>query len=185
MREISNRVLRQDWVDWKDLEWIQGDLKELAPENLEKLINSILKKNIVKAFHVWENNGKLYCLDGNHLKKALEKIEKSKLARIPSKLRADFIKCDSMKEAKEMVLLYSAVYAKIIEDKLFDFLSTNELLENWNSLSDMIELPYLDMDSFNTGFLMDDGQLNFDINDDPEKSGQDRKNRCPKCGYVF
>ena len=118
--ELKIRVLKQELIDWRSLHWMQGNLKEMTESQCEKLTHSVLTKNILKAFHVWEHDGKLWCLDGNHLRKVLELIEQKKLAKIPAKLPADFIDCENEQEAADCVLTYSAVYTSIIDEGLYE-----------------------------------------------------------------
>jgi DNA modification methylase len=150
MKELKNRVLKQALVDWRSLEWIQGNLKQLRPDRLEKLIHSIEENDIIKAFHVWEHDGKLACLDGNHLKVALEQVAKRGKIKIPSQLKADFIECEDLKAAHRLVLVYSAQYAEITHDGLAEFLATAELTQELPAFEQSINLPEIDLQAFQT-----------------------------------
>ena len=68
----------------------------------------------------------MWCLDGNHLKKALEAIRESGTT-IPQRVKADFIDCRDEKHAKELVLVYSSEYAKVIDQGLYEFVETEEI----------------------------------------------------------
>lgn len=183
--DIRNRVIRQELVDWRNLEWIQGSLKEMTEENFQKLLQSIRSNGIVKPFTVWENEGKIYCLDGNHLKKALEQLEKEKMI-LPKMLPADFIECKDMKEAKRLVLVYSAWYARITDEGLYDFLHTNDLASEFENLKLELSLPEIDLEDFEAGWIKDD-ILNENKIRDNEINTDNLKieNKCPKCGYEW
>lgn len=176
MNKIQNRVLKQDFVKWKELEWIQGDLKDLSDENFNKLHKSIKKNGIIKAFHVWENDGKIYCLDGNHLKKVLNKLLDDGDVEIPEKLKADFIHCDNMRDAEKLILIYSSFYAKITEDGLYNFLTQSGLNEEISDLIDQIEIPEMNIESYSNSWITDDFKIDeipdVEILGDSEKQAE-------------
>jgi hypothetical protein len=147
---IENKVIKQDWINLSDLKWIQGNLKKLEPKNFEKLITSIKENGIIKSFHVWQNpsTNETWCLDGNHLKKALEKIKESGVG-IPEKVKADFIDCQDEKHAKKLVLLYSAVYANVTEQGLSGFIIGENI--DFDSLSKEIRIPEIDIEDLIKG----------------------------------
>ena len=58
-------------IEYKKLEDLQGDLKTLPEENLEKLKKSILRFGFKIPKFVWIDNGHYYILDGHQTKKAL------------------------------------------------------------------------------------------------------------------
>ena len=65
--EIKSRIIKTIPIKWKDLEFIQQEnFKEWINDGDTKLIESILKYQFVDPFKVWENEGKLFCLDGKH-----------------------------------------------------------------------------------------------------------------------
>ena len=73
--KIQSKILKTEQIDWKKLEWLQGNLKELSKESFNKLKTSIVKNGFLMPFHVWEN-GKTWILDGHHRKRALEELQK-------------------------------------------------------------------------------------------------------------
>jgi hypothetical protein len=173
---IKNRVIKQDWVDLDSLEWIQGNLKEISKRNFKKLITSIIQNDIIKCFHVWERpGGGLWCLDGNHLKKALEAIRESGTP-IPQRVKADFIDCRDEKHAKELVLVYSASYAQIIEEGLYEFIETENL--EFKSIREQIRLADVDLAKFQAGYY-DEIQINEKEVDENIETDYE----CPRCGY--
>jgi hypothetical protein len=154
--EIKIRVLKQELIEWKALHWMQGNLKQMTEAQCEKLTQYVLTKNILKPFHVWEHDGKLWCLDGNHLRKVLELIEQKKLAKIPDKLPAVFIDCENEKEAADCVLTYSAVYTSIVDEGLYEFIHQYELQDEIPDLLKRIEIPGYDLQRFVDGYIFDE-----------------------------
>lgn len=118
---IQSKVLKTESIAWANLEFIQQeDFKEWFPSGDEKLRESLLKFQFVDPFKVWEYEGKLYCLDGRHRYLDLIHIQEQGID-VPDLLPGTFIDCADIKEAAELVLVYSSAYAKITQQGLFDF----------------------------------------------------------------
>lgn len=143
---IQSRILKTEPVRWKDLKFIQQEnFKEWHNNGDQKLQQSILKYQFVDPFKVWESEGVLYCLDGRHRFLDLTSIEASG-QEIPEMLPATFLDCADMKEAAELVLVYSSAYAKITQQGMFEFLQTFDL--SFPDLSNIINLPEFDEVAF-------------------------------------
>lgn len=124
---VSSRIIKTEPISWMDLEFIQQEnFKEWVPSGNQKLQDSLLKYQFIDPFKVWEQNGKLYCLDGRHRFLDLNHLKETGV-EIPDMLPATFIDCENIKEAAELVLVYSSQYAKITDQGLFDFVSKFEL----------------------------------------------------------
>ncbi len=125
--QIESRILKTELINWRELKFIQQEnFKEWVNNGSEKLIESILKYQFIDPFKVWQHKGINYCLDGRHRFLDLEKvIELGK--EVPALLPATFIDCSSMKEAAELVLVYSSAYAKITQQGLLDFVNNFDL----------------------------------------------------------
>ena len=64
---IQSRVIKLENTRWKDLKFLQdADFKQWVDKGDEKLLASILKYQFIDPFKVWEHEGVLYCLDGEH-----------------------------------------------------------------------------------------------------------------------
>ena len=61
-------------MDLADLQPLQGNLKELAAANFEKLKRSILKHGVTFPFFVWQNDGVNYILDGTQRDRVLSRM---------------------------------------------------------------------------------------------------------------
>ena len=176
MPEIRNKILRMVLVDWRAVEWFQGDLKEINPEAMAKLKASLVSNSFVQPFNVWEHSGKVSCLDGHHRKLAMEELLREG-HKIPAKLPANFIDCADEREAKKLVLIYSAIYATARMDTLADFMAGAGI--DLATLTAEMSLPDLDMDAFRVLYV-----------DDPKEKryGEDaaagvKVHKCPQCGH--
>ncbi len=152
--EIKSRVIKTESINWRELQFIQQEnFKEWISNGDEKLIQSILKYQFIDPFKVWEHKGVLYCLDGKHRYLDLEKV--SQLGHdVPDELPATFISCDSMKEAAELVLVYSSAYAKITQQGLLDFVENFNL--DFPDLTNLLNIPEFDDIAFQ-GMLNSNG----------------------------
>ncbi len=124
---IASRIIKTESIRWRQLQFIQQDnFKEWVNNGAEKLVESILKYQFIAPFMVWHNDGVNYCLDGRHRFLDLEKVAASG-KEVPELLPATFVDCANMKEAAELVLVYSSNYAKITQQGLLDFVNNFDL----------------------------------------------------------
>lgn len=148
--ELTSRIIKTEPINWQELDFIQDEnFKEWIDESDQKLIESLLKFQFVDPFKVWQNDGIIYCLDGKHRYLDLMKLKDSGV-NVPEMLPATFIDCKDIKEAAELVLIYSSHYAKITQQGLFDFVSKFEL--DIPSLQDTINIPEFSMQRFEQKF---------------------------------
>lgn len=131
MKEIKSKITAQKPVKWRSLEWLQNDrLKDIAPEDMAKLKNSLVRNNFIQPFNVWKDSkGKEWILDGRTRKIAMTELEAEGVI-IPEKLPANYIDCKNKKEAARLVLIYSSSYAKVNPTGLKEYLDLNNLLIN-------------------------------------------------------
>jgi hypothetical protein len=144
MGEIKSKVVALRLVKWRSLDWLQTEnLKEISPEDLEKIKNSLVNNNFVQPFTIWKDkSGKEWILDGRTRKIAMSELEKDGI-KIPDKLPANFIECKNKKEAAKLVLVFSSSYAKMTEHGLKEFLDLNNLM--YKDIQNEIDLPGLDL----------------------------------------
>lgn len=148
---ITSRIIKQEPVAWKTLRWFQSPgLKTLDADSMRKLKLSLKQRNFVQPFNVWLECPNLWILDGCHRQQAMnELLEEGE--EIADLLPANFISCDNRKDAAELVLLYSSIYAKVSRTGVQDF------LEEFNLDPDKIALdmniPSVNLESIiNTTF---------------------------------
>lgn len=147
---VSSRVLHTKPVRWQELTFIQEEnFKEWFPSGETKLMDSIRKYQFIDPFKVWKDGKKLYCLDGKHRYLDLMFI-KNQGVDIPDELPGTFIDCKDLKEAAELVLVYSSQYAKITQQGLFDFVSKFDI--QLPDLKDTIHIPEFSMERYEQKF---------------------------------
>lgn len=139
---INSRIIKLESINWKELQFIQQeDFKEWLPNGDKKLIESLLKYQFADPFKVWHHNGINYCLDGRHRFLDLKSVAESG-HEVPDMLPATFIDCKDMKEAAELVLVYSSAYAKITQQGLLDFVKNFDL--DFPDIASLINIPEFD-----------------------------------------
>lgn len=139
---INSRIIKLEPINWKELKFIQQeDFKEWLPNGDKKLIESLLKYQFADPFKVWHHNGINYCLDGRHRFLDLKSVAESG-HEVPDMLPATFIDCKDMKEAAELVLVYSSAYAKITQQGLLDFVKNFDL--DFPDIASLINIPEFD-----------------------------------------
>lgn len=162
LTELAIKVVGGELIEWRKLEWLQPpNLKDCPPEAMAKLISSLKIKGFADPFKVWRDGKNALILDGHHRQKALLAIETEGI-KVPDRLPATFVYCKDRKEAMELVLTYSSVYARIAEEGLFQFLSANQL--DFGEIKIAIDLPDLNMIRFESRFL---GQDNVETETPP------------------
>lgn len=139
---IKSNVIKTELINWKELQFIQQEnFKEWINGGDTKLIESFLKYQFIAPFMVWESDGVLFCLDGKHRCLDLEQVENLGHT-VPKRLPATFISCKNIKEAAELVLVYSSAYAKVTQKGLLDFVKNFDL--NFPALNLLINISDFD-----------------------------------------
>ncbi|WP_121311603.1 class I SAM-dependent methyltransferase [Flavobacterium sp. 102] len=143
---IASRIIKTEPINWRNLQFIQQDnFKEWIANGDKKLIESLLKYQFADPFKVWEHEGILYCLDGKHRFMDLSAVAQMGY-QIPELLPATFIDCENMKEAAELVLVYSSAYAKITQQGLLEFVQTFDL--DFPDMQNLLNIPEFDSIAF-------------------------------------
>lgn len=147
---INSKIIETKPVKWRELQFIQQEnFKEWIADGDTKLIQSLLKYQFIDPFKVWRDGETIYCLDGKHRYLDLLEIEKQG-NKVPDELPATFMQCRDIKEAAELVLVYSSAYAKITQQGLFDFVTNFKL--DIPELNDIISIPEFSMQRFEQSF---------------------------------
>lgn len=101
---------------------LQGGLKKISKENLEKLKTEIVTDGFSFPIAVWENpsDAQIYILDGHQRYSALLSLRDDgyKIPEIP----IVFVQAESYEQAKHKLLAAASQYGKINEDGLMEFL---------------------------------------------------------------
>jgi len=136
---MKNKVAKLIEIEWENLQWLQGDLKEISKENIEKIKNSFRENGFVQPFFVWkESENNYWILDGHHRIKVLREL-KAEGVEVPAQLPAIEIEAETREAAAKLVLIYSSSYAQITDEGLKKFVDDFELdLSVLNEEADLI-----------------------------------------------
>jgi len=151
MKAIKITCDGTDYVDFKLLVPLQGDLKTLSEENLGKLKKSIIKYGFTAPGFVWQSGKKKYVMDMHQRIKALNSLfeEGYTIPDIP----IVYIQAKNKTEAKQKLLHISSQYGEFNRSGLDDFLlsinSDAELLETLRLVDDEVDLGIFDDDNYN------------------------------------
>jgi len=104
-----------------ELDNIQGDLKKLSKENLEKLKKNILLNGFIAPIFIWNNGTSNFVLDGNQRTTALKSLEADGY-EIPL-LPIDYIDAQDEAEARRMLLSITSQYGEFDKGQLDEWLS--------------------------------------------------------------
>lgn len=150
-KAIGVRILKTEYINWRELQFIQqDDFKEIPEEARHKLKASLVGNSFIQPFYVWQSeDGVIYCLDGKHRTMFLEELIVEGYD-VPYELPATFVSCENKKEAARLVLVFSSAYAKITQVGLNNFITLNEL--DWSELKGVVDLPEFSVDRFEQKF---------------------------------
>jgi len=161
-----------DYVDYKILVPLQGDLKIISDDNLQKLKNSIIKYGFTAPAFIWKSGKKLYSIDCHQRIKALDSLF-SDGYEIPD-IPIVYIKAKDKKEAKEKLLHITSSYGEFTTTGLADFMHGAEI-----NISDLeIRLPSGEIPLMFEDFNYD----NFFTEEIDQKEKKVKTVVCPKCG---
>lgn len=137
--KVVNRIIKTEFLNWKDLTPFQPDnFKKTDPRKLKKLVESYKKNGKLNPFAVWEHKGKVYIIDG-HATQEVFSIMESEGISIPDKFPCIFLDLKDKKEAKKAVLVYNSHYRKIDGEAAFDWIQDLDFEE----IKAQIEIPEL------------------------------------------
>jgi DNA modification methylase len=147
MGSIQSKVIDTKPINWRYLKFLQqDDFKGWTADAKNRLKESITANHFSQPFYVWQDmDGTIWCLDGRHRFLILNELIADGLS-VPELLPATFIECMNKKEAAELVLQYSSVYARVQEQGLLDFMKAFEL--DFEAMKMKIDLPDFNMLDF-------------------------------------
>lgn len=114
------------------LEELQGDLKKITNQNMDKLKRSILKYGVTAPVFVWKDKDSLRMIDGHQRVKALKELEKTghKVPKIP----IAYVYAENEKEAKEKLLHITSQYGTFDNDGTIEFMANLDFEEVMSSV---------------------------------------------------
>lgn len=117
MPKIQNKLPKTlRTVPLASLKPFQGKIKEIEPDNLAKLVESIKRLGFIMPVFLWEGN----ILDGHQRKIALEAMEQEGWI-LEGGVPVIDIEAKDEKEAKTMLLTYVSQYADVVRDELAEW----------------------------------------------------------------
>jgi hypothetical protein len=101
--------------------------------------------------------------------------------KVPA-LPCPLISAKDRKDAAEKILLISSQYGRVTDERLYEFLSTNDL--DFEELEPLLELPALDLEEFKEGYIQ---EPTYGPGSADEQGSLDQKSpvTCPECGHQF
>jgi len=143
-------------------------LKELSKDNFEKLKKRIEKKGFWFPFFVWhcKEECKWYYTDGTQRHKVLSWMIESGQYKFPETFPCVEIFAKDKKEAAEAILTQSTNYGKFTDEGLYGFLNEYGLTDDFADLKDVLELPDINLDEFEAGWIENENENDNEKDDD-------------------
>lgn len=111
-------------IDYRELQPLQGDLKDLSKKNYAKLKKSFESKGMFVPIFVWDHEGKYKILDG-HGRERLFSTEKPVFTRGDGSETHEvpclIIQAGNLKDAKEKLLIISSQYQEMTVEGFQEF----------------------------------------------------------------
>lgn len=151
-------------IDYRDVEPLQGNLKELDDENYQKLKNVLIKRGFTIPLFLWKDNDFFYLLDGHQRQFVMtdQNMNDDGNYEVPYVL----IEAKDIKEAKEQLLEITSQYGKITYEGFDEFISVAEIPE-----AEVVEAIHFDA-------------LPLLTREPPEDKSKKRKLiTCPECQF--
>ena len=115
-------------LDYRKIEPLQGELKDLSDENFNKLYESFKKHGFFIPVFIWKHEDKNYCLDGHGRLRVLNK-KKVKFTNTDYKIPIVEIEADNITDAKEKLLKITSQYQRITYEGLDAYIAEAQLPE--------------------------------------------------------
>ncbi|GAB3164812.1 ParB N-terminal domain-containing protein [Telluribacter humicola] len=156
-----------------EMEWLQGKLKELLPNERQKLKESLEKRGFKVPFFIWQDGQYNWIVDGHqrHLLLSEEGFAETAFPVV-------FVQAATLKEAKELVLLISSRYGTESKDGFAEFMAglDAEFIKLATTFDGLLDLDIPD----DLDIIEEDPKETKELDDDIET-----KHRCPECGYEW
>ena len=139
-------------IPYESLKTIQGEMKELSPKAMEKLLNSFENNGFCDPFGVWDNNGSKVLIAGNQRLKALQRAEELGWT-LPKLFPCFDIRAENEKEAAEKLLAMAGSYGDVnpagVETFCNEFEVDFEKIKDWTKFSYGAEQKESELESEN------------------------------------
>ena len=144
--------IKTEYCNIDDLNEFQGELKKLTKENFNKLWKSIQESGFSEPFVVWQDKKKeIWVLGGNQRLRVLteRKKEGEEIPLVP----CNFVKLESRRAAKKLLLALASQYGEVTEEGLYKYAMENEF--DIDFLKDNYSFPGIDLDEFDQEYFED------------------------------
>lgn len=115
-------------ADYRTVENIQGDLKNLSKEDYDRLRTSLKENGLLMPFAMWLNpaDEKMYLIDGNQRRRVFlfENVT-------PFEIPYILVPGKTIDESKKNLLQISSNYGKVTEKGLTDFVINLDIPQDW------------------------------------------------------
>lgn len=138
-KAISIRVSADQYVDFKELNHFQGDLKSISKEKFTELKQSLIKDGLPLALHIWiDDKGKKWTLDGHHRVLAFKALSGEGYFIPP--IPVNVVNAKNRKEAAKIVLIANSRHARMDDTSLSNFMIDMDLQLPEIELLDLIDI---------------------------------------------
>lgn len=186
MKSVSIRCTGLKNLPRSEIQAFQGDLKVLSDESYIRFKTQLLELGFSEPISVWENDGKVFCLNGHQRLTTLSKMAEEGFD-IPNEIPVNIVLADDIVEAKKKVLALASQYGDVTSQGLYDF-----MLENNFSMDDIkssFDFPELNLLKFEEGYfgLPSGNESATEAKNSEISEGEFSKlvHTCPSCGHQF
>jgi len=178
MNKIEIKCDAKNYIELSKFKELQGNLKDLTETNYNKLKQSILKYGFVSPFFSWYDGKTYWILDAHQRYRVLTNLEKDgcDIPKIPTVL----IQAKDKRTAKEILLAINSRYGKMTNDGLYEFINEPNFEIDFESISNILDFPDIDLNSFNLGFVND-----IEVNENENLEPSNNEKRCPNCNCLL
>lgn len=198
MIQIKVACQTKDSAPVYTLHELQGELKAIDPDALQKLKAEIVNTGFAFPVLVWRDKAakKTYIVGGHQRVRALRELKENgftnvagvnEAVKIPD-VPVVHVEAKTIHEAKRRVLQDVAQFGKVTPDGLFEFMKGAKI--SYDSLEHSFVLPDFDMSGFQASYFPSEPktvsfQAKAGSTELDEKDFQDFDHKCPKCGFAF
>lgn len=152
-------------IPYVELIPFQGQLKELAEEDYQKLKKEILTLGFSEPVSVWQDGGKNYLLNGHQRHSTIKRMVEQEGYTI-GPIPISGVEAGSIAEAKRKVLAFTSQYGKMTPQGLYDFSIDADISPE--EIKNRFRFPEIDLDKWDLDFFKDELPSDADEDAVPE-----------------
>ena len=142
MDKIEIKCEGTSLMNWQNIEDVQQGVKDISPENMERLLHSMKVYGFSEPLCVWNDPNKpsrFICISGNQRLKALRKAVELKWD-VPVDVPVNFIKAENENQAKQVLLSLASYFGQVNQNESSQFLADLKL-DSYEDLSKILKFP--------------------------------------------